>query len=57
MMLVQLLGLPDSVGAKCAGTWAASAPGVMAPSESFFEPLVAGKSEGLFGQSFSPFRH
>ena len=25
--------------------------------QSFFEPLVAGKSEGLFGQSSSPFRH
>ena len=27
---------------KCAGTWIASAPGVMALLESFFEPLVAG---------------
>ena len=29
-------------GAKCAGTWTASTAGVMALSESFFEPLVAG---------------
>ena len=26
-------------GAKCAGTWSASAAGVMDLSESFFEPL------------------
>ena len=30
----------DSGGAKCVGTWAASAAEVMALSESFFEPLV-----------------
>ena len=30
-------------GAKCAETWTASAPGVMALSESFFEPPVAGE--------------
>ena len=28
--------------ASFVGTWMASATGVMAPSESFFEPLVAG---------------
>ena len=28
--------------AKCAGTWTASATSVMALSESFFEPLIAG---------------
>ena len=32
----------DPGGAKCAGTWTASAAGVMALSESFFEPLAAG---------------
>ena len=32
----------DPSGAKCAGTRSASAAGVMALSESFFEPLVAG---------------
>ena len=29
-------------GARCAGTWTASAAGVMPLPESFFEPLVAG---------------
>ena len=32
----------DPSGAKYAGTRSASAAGVMALSESFFEPLVAG---------------
>ena len=32
----------DSGGTKCAGTGTASAAGVTALSESFFEPLVAG---------------
>ena len=32
----------DPVGVKCAGTQIASSAGVMALSESFFEPLVAG---------------
>ena len=31
--------------AKCAGTWTASTTGVMAPSESFFEPLVTGNQK------------
>ena len=44
----------DPGSAKCAGTWTASATGVMALSESVSKPLVAGdRSEGLFGQSFS----
>ena len=43
----------DSGGAKCAGTQTASAAGVTALSESFFEPLVAGDQRGLFGQSLS----
>ena len=29
------------LGTKCAGTWTASAPEVMALSESFFKPLAA----------------
>ena len=45
------LACGDPGGAKCAGTQTASAAGIMALSESFFQPLVA--SEGLFGQSFS----
>ena len=31
--------------ASFVGTWMASATGVMAPSESFFEPLVAGNQK------------
>ena len=46
----------DPGGAKRAETWAASAPGVMALSESFFEPLVAGKSEGRSLVSLFPFQ-
>ena len=42
MKVVQLLGLGDLGGAKCAGTWTASATGVMALSESFIKSLVAG---------------
>ena len=34
--------LVDRGGAKCVGTRPASTTGVMALSESFFEPLVAG---------------
>ena len=43
----------DPGGAKCAGTWTASTPGVMALSESFFRASCSWRSEGLFGQSFS----
>ena len=32
----------DPGGAKCTETWTVSAAGVMALSESFFEPLIAG---------------
>ena len=39
---MQLLGLEGCWWPQCAGTQAASATGVMALSESFFEPLVAG---------------
>ena len=47
-------------GAKCAGTRTASAPGIMALSESFVEPLVAGgKKASLASLSpyLLPFRH
>ena len=36
------LACGDPSGSKCAGTQTASTPGVMALSESLFEPLVAG---------------
>ena len=42
MKVAQLLGLWVSGSTKCAGTWTASAIGVMDLSESFFEPLMAG---------------
>ena len=60
MNTVQLLGLQDPGGAKCAGIWTASTAGVMALSESFFEPPCSWRSEDLFGRSFSvapPFRY
>ena len=45
-------------GAKCAGTWTASAAGVMALSESSFEPLVAGDQKASLTSSVAlPFRH
>ena len=56
MKVMQLLGLqgPWQHLGKCSGTQTASVAGVLAPSESFLEPLVAGdQKEGLFGQSFS----
>ena len=43
----------DAGGAKCAGTQTASATGVMALSESFFQPLVAGDQEAFLA-SLSP---
>ena len=51
--MVQLLGswVPD--GANCAGPWTVSATGVMALSESFFEPLVAGDQKASLA-SLSP---
>ena len=42
---------PGSI--KCAGTWTASAAGVMALSESFFEPLVTGDQKAFLA-SLSP---
>ena len=47
------LGCQNPGGANCAGTWNASAAGVMALSESFFWASCSWWSEGLFGQSFS----
>ena len=40
-----LLGLQGPDSSKCAGTGTASTTGVMALSESFFEPLVAGNQK------------
>ena len=42
MKVVQMLGLQGLGSAKCAGSQTAFAAGVMALSESFFKPLVAG---------------
>ena len=49
----QLLACRDPSGTKYAGTWTASAPGVMALSESFLQASCSWWSEGLFGQSLS----
>ena len=46
------MGSGDPGGTKCAGIWIASAAGVMALSESFFEPLVAGDQKASLA-SFS----
>ena len=53
MKVVQLLGCGDPGGAKCAGTQTASTAGVMALSESFLEPLVAGDQKASLA-SLSP---
>ena len=49
----------DPGGANCAGTRTAFAPGVMALSESLFQPLVAGTQASLASLSpqLHPFRH
>ena len=47
------MGSGDPGGTKCAGIWIASAAGVMALSESFFEPLVAGDQKASLA-SLSP---
>ena len=50
----------DPGGAKCAGTWTASAAGVMVLSQSFIEPLVAGNQKASLASLslyLSPFRH
>ena len=48
------------VGTKYAGKWTTSATGVMALSESFFEPLVATDQKASLASlslEFRPFRH
>ena len=47
------LGCGDPGGTKAAGTQIASTTGVMALSESFFEPLVAGDQKASLA-SLSP---
>ena len=47
------LAYKDPGGAKCAGTRTASAAGVMALSESLFEPLVAANQKACLA-SLSP---
>ena len=47
------LGCGDLGSARRAGTWTASAAGVMALSESFFKPLVAGDQKASLA-SLSP---
>ena len=39
-------------GAKCAGTWTASAAGAMVLQGSFFEPLVAGDQKASLASLF-----
>ena len=53
MKVAKLLAYGDPGGAKCAGTWTASTAGVMALSESFCEPLVAGDQKASLA-SLSP---
>ena len=50
----------DPGGTKCAGTRTASVTGVMALSETFFEPLVAGDQKAFLASlspKLRPFRH
>ena len=50
----------DPGGAKFAGTWTASTAEVMVPSESFFEPLVAGNQKASLASlslKLCPFKH
>ena len=55
MNTVQLLGLQDPGGAKCAGIWTASTAGVMAlsvaPPFRYLEGSLAGDPSLLFGAS------
>ena len=60
MKVVQMLGLQGLGSAKCAGSQTAFAAGVMALSESFFKPLVAGDQKASLAslsQELCPFRH
>ena len=59
-MRVELLGLWGPCGTKYAGTWTASAAGVMSLSEYFFEPLVATDQKASLASlslELCPFRH
>ena len=53
MNVAQQLACGDPGGAKCAGTRTASAAGIMALPESFFEPLVADNQKASLA-SLSP---
>ena len=53
MKVAQLLALSDPGGAKGSGTQTAFTAGVMALSESFFKPLVAGNQKASLA-SLSP---
>ena len=53
MKMVYCLAFEDPGGSKWAGTWTASAEGLVTFSESFFRASCSWRSEGLFGQSFS----
>ena len=53
MKLTQLLGLRDPGSAKWPGTWTASTARIMALSEYFFEPTVAGNQKASLA-SISP---
>ena len=60
MKVAQLLGLRGPWKPECAGTRTASAIGVMALSESFLQPLVAGDQKASVASlslSLCPFRH
>ena len=46
----------DPSGARYAGAWTASSTGVMALSESFFKPVVAGSQKASLA-SLSPWLH
>ena len=60
MKVAQLLACGNPGRVKCAGTQTASTAGVMALSESFFEPLVAGDQKASLASLSSqlhPFGH
>ena len=60
MKVAQLLGLQGPSSTKCAGTRTASTAGVMALSESFSEPLVAGDQKASLASlslQLPAFRH
>ena len=53
MKVAQLLGLQVPGSTKCAGTWTAYNAGVMALSESFLMPLVAGNPKASLASLLS----